>query len=484
MGLCAFDGEKMSGMANGRVRKWNLRLLIWCALVFVATGFLLWGAWEVWGALWFGNLSAADQAVGRATSALTTVGGLGGAVFLTVRYREHSLAERQEERDVIAAQRQALVDATRLLDSDVASTRIAGVTILAEIADTYRGNYRQQVVDILCGYLRTNHKDEEKGHDPAVESAIMNTIAAHLKKPPTDIPILPYEKILAAWRKGEDERYWCECTFDFHNAVFAEIVDFRGATFSKSVNFCEASFTGRAHFRDAWFTGDIGFWSACFNGNADFQNVKFDGDTDFRNAQLAGKGSFLSAQFIGNANFDNAWFDGTASFRQAKFADGAQFDQAKFTSGANFRQTTFADEGSFRQTTFTGRADFSAATFTDDATFDHATFIGGAHFRRTTLAGFADFSVATFTDGASFLEATFTGRADFSEVTFSSDANFWAATFSGGADFYWVTFSGDSSFRQATFTCADFDMVKGNIKINEATGLPDGAVWKSTEDRS
>ena len=331
----------MSGMANGRVRKWNLRLLIWCALVFVATGFLLWGAWVAWGAPWFGNLSAADQAVGRATSALTTVGGLGGAVFLTVRYREHSLAERQEERDVIAAQRQALVDATRLLDSDVASTRIAGVTILAEIADTYRSSYRQQVVDILCGYLRTNHKDEEKGHDPAVESAIMNTIAAHLRRSRFD-----KNGEIAFEQSLKDEQLWCDCTFDFHNAVFVENVNFTNVIFGKSVNFSGTSFTDDAYFWGATFTGDAYFWGA--------------------------------------------------------------------------------------------------------------TFSGGAYFWG-----------ATFSGGAYFSGATFTGGAYFSGVTFSG-----------------VTFSGDSSFRQATFTCADFDMVKGNIKINEATGLPDGAVWKSTEDRS
>ena len=74
------------------------------------------------------------------------------------------------------------MDATRLLDSDVASTRIAGVMVLAEIADTYRGNYRQSVVDILCGYLRTWHREEEKGHDAAVESAILSVIATHVNK--------------------------------------------------------------------------------------------------------------------------------------------------------------------------------------------------------------------------------------------------------------------------------------------------------------
>lgn len=34
--------------------------------------------------------------------------------------------------------------------------RIAGVYALADVADTYEGPYHQRVVDILCGYLRTD----------------------------------------------------------------------------------------------------------------------------------------------------------------------------------------------------------------------------------------------------------------------------------------------------------------------------------------
>ena len=194
--------EKIIAMKNNGARSksslnWNL--FLWCASVFALTAVLLVIAWWLWGIV--GDLKT--EPVGRATSALTTVGGLGGAVFLTVKYRAHSLAERQEDRDIEAAhrdadangrakeiykaqlltqRRQALVDATSLLGSDVAATRIAGITVLAEIADTYKGNYRQQVVDILCGYLRTTHKDDERGHDNAVESTILNILASHLRK--------------------------------------------------------------------------------------------------------------------------------------------------------------------------------------------------------------------------------------------------------------------------------------------------------------
>ncbi|MFT3942588.1 MAG: pentapeptide repeat-containing protein [Ancrocorticia sp.] len=330
-------------MANGRVRKWNLRLLISCIIAFCGALLLLVVAWFGWGRL--GNL---EDPAALATSALATVGGLGGAVFLTVRYREHSLAERQEERDVVIARRQALVDATRLLDSDVVSTRIAGVTILAEIADTYGGTYRQQVVDILCGYLRTKHKEDEKGHATAVESTIMSTIATHLKKSSRPAPMWTYGETTASMRTDEAIRDWCDCTFDFHNAVFTEKVTLNSAIFTKPVNFRGTSF---AEYAD--------FWGTQFTGDAIFDSVHFGRDVNFDNVQFYGHTSFLDAHFTGEANFGHAQFDGGGYFLHARFGGDALFGGAQFSFGAVF----------FGGAQFAGSADFEHANVQlDEAT--------------------------------------------------------------------------------------------------------------------
>lgn len=47
-------------------------------------------------------------------------------------------------------------NAVNQLGSAKPFTRIAGVYALTDIADTYRDGHRQHVMDILCGYLRSD----------------------------------------------------------------------------------------------------------------------------------------------------------------------------------------------------------------------------------------------------------------------------------------------------------------------------------------
>ena len=94
-----------------------------------------------------------------------------------------------------------LVRAVQQLGDPSPQVRIAGVYALVDVADTYEGPYHQRVVDILCGYLRTDRllKDANgntqyftnKGGTPdhnnpisadgAVEPTILSVLASHLK---------------------------------------------------------------------------------------------------------------------------------------------------------------------------------------------------------------------------------------------------------------------------------------------------------------
>lgn len=266
--------------------KWHQKLFWQCVGVFILTAILLVAAWLLWGELF--NLKGEN--VGRATSALTTVGGLGGAVFLTVKYRERSSAERTETDE-------RLVSAVSQLGSSWPQVRIAGVYALEVLA---YGDYKQRVVNILCGYLRTHRENDE-----AVESSILQVVSNHLRKRPSS-------KSNRATTQGvTEDQLWSSCLIDLHSVTLTEHFDFGGATLNV-VDFGDATidyvlFDG-ATFKAAYFGGAT-FKGASFS-NANFESVDFSRST------------FMAADFSGAAfksvGFDGASF-GTAIFKDAKF---------------------------------------------------------------------------------------------------------------------------------------------------------------------
>ena len=319
-------------------------ILLWVVLALVVFTILGW----LWGegallsvARWMTNWrSAGDEAnpLDIVKVSLTTIGGIGGTGYLVIKYRERASAERAERDAEQNRAEQRLLSGVQQLGSRSPQVRIAGVYSLADVADTYRGEYRQRVVSILCGYLRTqrgewrtivNEQDgpeqssEEKvyvSHDGAVESTVLEVLVRHLRK--------RREKTKhrgAVTQLVEDDQLWCDCTIDLHDAVLTEIANFQGATFTNA-NFQGATFTN-ANFRDATFTNDANFWDATFNRYAYFQGATF------TNA------NFQGATFT-NVNFQDATFT-NVNFRDATFTNDANFWDATFTN-ANFWDATFS----------------------------------------------------------------------------------------------------------------------------------------------
>ena len=304
-------------------------ILVWVVLalvVFTVLGWL-WGEGPLWSwQRWLTNWRGAGVGAGSldlVKVSLTTIGGIGGTGYLVIKYRERASAERADAE-------QRLLSGVQQLGSGSPQVRIAGVYSLADVADTYRGEYRQRVVSILCGYLRTqrgerrtivNEQDgpeqssEEKvyvSHDGAVESTVLEVLVRHLRK--------RCEKTKhreAVTQLVEDDQLWCDCTIDLHDAVLTEIADFRGATFTNNANFRGATFNRNANFRGATFT-NANFWGATFNRDADFWGATFT-----------------------NANFERATFT-NANFWGATFTHNAHFGGATFTNDANFRDATFS----------------------------------------------------------------------------------------------------------------------------------------------
>lgn len=281
--------------------------------------------------------------------ALTLVGGVGAVAYLVIKYQERQQAGRAEKREKDRTIDTKVQDAINQLGSDKASTRIAGVYALTDIADRYKDSYRQRVVDILCGYLRSDRSSyapdrsrqpvwDASGHfvesvasDEAVESTILSVMHDRLRKERKDET---GETIVR--QTVDDDQLWCACTFDLHEATFHEAVDLTDSTFE-----CVPCFRGTKFERRANFGG------AHFAGYADFRGAHFAGYADFGGAHFAGGAVFVDATFARYADFSRATFTGDAYFGWATFARGADFVEATFARGADFGGAEFRASAAF-----------------------------------------------------------------------------------------------------------------------------------------
>ena len=340
-------------------KEWMGRLPLFVAIaiwVVLAAGLLAvlvywWGGWPTAGSESGADVSSmtkngigiitvnTDQGSGAfeaVKSALTAVAGIGGVAYLVIKYRT-------EQRETAGIADRKISAAVEQLGSDKASTRIAGVYALADVADTYRGGYRQRVVDILCGYLRSDrssyapdesgqpvwdasgHLVESGGSDEAVESTILAMFATHLRIRRQD-----GNGAGTVRKQVGDDQLWLDCDFDFHGAVFhgaasfddfvfKGTVDFRGATFGDGASFFHATFEGVASFDGATFRGVVSFIDATFEGWVFFDGATFRGVVSFIDATFGVWASFDRATFRGWASFDGATFRGVASFHGARF---------------------------------------------------------------------------------------------------------------------------------------------------------------------
>ena len=348
-------GKKLSQKCKAAWRRCKDSLFgaiaIWAVLGIIAFVLAMWGLGRV--PVWQLKLDPEKQAESIVKIALTLVGGVGAVAYLVIKYQEQQQAGRAEKREKDRIVDTKMQDAINQLGSDKASTRIAGVYALTDIADTYRGGYRQRVVDILCGYLRSDRETYPLGEDgkpatglprsgdadKAVESTILSMFVAHLKKGPRD-----ENGDVTLRQQVRNDQLWCDCSFDLHGATFHEDVRLIGTTFEHGLNFQGTKFERGANFSGAHFTGGASFSGAHFTGGADFGGADLDG-ANFSGAHFTGGADFGGADLDG-ANFSGAHFTGDANFNVADL-DGANFSGAHFTGGANFVMAEFRTSAVF-----------------------------------------------------------------------------------------------------------------------------------------
>ena len=361
------------------------------------------------------------------STTLAAVGGIGAVGYLVIKYREQASTEREEVRQNEGEADKQLTAAVKQLGSKSPQVRIAGVYALADVADTYGSkkygvDYDKRVVEILCGYLRTDRLTSS-ALDYATESTIWDVVSSRTRMPYTSSP-------------GR----WSPLDLDIHKTMLVEEVKL-----------------GRAHINSIHFQGTT-LMSRCSlvglstTGEADFNGATFSETADFSFAKL------------GYANFNNAHFESCAYFSSSEFKRAPWMEHL-------LRNTHFEEETEFRETTFCCDVKFTGSVFDKRVSFGCLFCTAG----ECESPNNDSHRGASFIGEAGFSSVRFVGAADFSNATFAGAVNFSGATFEGGANFNGSTFNIDLKDQGKISFPQGFDLSE--------EGLPKGAKWAKFDNK-
>lgn len=428
-------------------------ILLWVALSIVAYTLLsaLWGHGSDWNRLFSGwRINAPDEPLDRIKVTLTALGGIGAVGYLVIKYRERSALERGEADE-------KLVRAVQQLGDISPQVRIAGVYALADVADTYEGPYHQRVVDILCGYLRTDRLlkdanentryftnkdgtpdyDKPLSTDGAIESTILSVLASHLKTIPEN-----------SFEKKTSPGPWSHCTLNLHGTTLTESINFTGSHIG-ALNAQGLKLTGHASFQDSIFVDNAIFINSIFTQDVDFSSVTFTQQAIFSGATFKRKIN-LNGTYFSDVYFDGAEFKQKTSFTLTTFTAEAIFKNLNCRQEIQFRDVSFLGCVNFNGATFRQFVDFGDTKFSKETTLERATFKRDIHFLGATFMERTRFSNSKFEGIADFAGATFKEGSNFTNVTFGGATSFWGVNFTHNAVFHKTKFKRDVNFRRSS----------------------------------
>jgi hypothetical protein len=353
-----------------------LGLIVFGAIAWFAIGAITIGGftWEI--------TSAGINRAGATQIVLTMVAGAGAAVALVVTYRRQ---RRLEDGHFL----ERLGSSAAQLGDDKPAVQFAGIYALAALADESAIVKRQQVVDVLCAYIRLPYDPSitgnagtetraEKTTHPDIGGVQQEITVTTTHKPGEREVRATIFRVIRDHLTVEAVTPWSELTLDFSGATIDQCefggaifsggqVSFQGATFPSGwtsfvgatfsggdVSFRQATFSGgRVSFADARFSsGPVGFVGANFSGgDVSFEHGRFAGGvvTFWRADFSGGRVSFSDAGFSGSSvTFSDAQFSGgDVDFQGAKFTEGGvDFQGARFSKGqVVFRGAKFSGGG-------------------------------------------------------------------------------------------------------------------------------------------
>ncbi|CAM2951310.1 pentapeptide repeat-containing protein [Actinomyces slackii] len=437
---------------------------------------------------------------------LTALGGISAIGYLVIKFRERSSLERGEADEKLSA-------AVEQLGSESPQVRIAGVHALTNVADTYGGSYNQRVVDILCGYLRTDRllkdkdgntryaNDEAGVPDPnkplsadgAVESTILNVIAEHLRSKQNE-----NKHKFPVTTPGP----WSNCLIDIHGAKITENLKFRrtywhsldstNTTFAEAIDISGAEFMGECNFKGTRFYSDLNAHDATFRGMSIFDSCQFQGETNFARAEFCDYAGFAGSNFDREVYFNRSKFYANSVFISSYFHQETQFGECEFTEETEFESAMFYGAALFARSSFQGKAFFYRTHFAKSSHFDGTIFTRDARFTESVFTGECVFRDATFYRHAFFGNVKFLHDCSFDNVTFARSCRFDSSTFMGVTRFDGSIFYGDTSFEEigapesptffnATFSEKRFSQSTFPPGTPLCNGLPPGAIKNNSD---
>ena len=442
-------------------------IVAWVFIAIIAYTLLsaAWGHGDGWSRLLSGwRIDATHDPLDRIKVTLTALGGIGAVGYLVIKYRERAALERGEADD-------KLVRAVQQLGDPSPQVRIAGVYALADVADTYEGPYHQRVVDILCGYLRTDRLlksadgdtryatnddgtpdyDQPLSADGAVESTILSVLTSHLRA-----------------SRSTTQGPWSDCNIDLHRTILTEEVDLSDTIINKIT--CKATiFKNQCTFSGAKLKQEADFSDAVFHKFTWLDGVNFPDSTKFWGTSFEMTAVFDSSTFGGEVVFGGCNFSKGAHFSEVKFVRNCGFEDTKFALSCHFERAIFIKGARFYGVKFEGFTYFDKVTFSNNVNFGGVMFGGTCFFNGATFRGTSHISSTSFCDNAIFDGVTFEREAYFADTSFKKNVKLEFVRFRNGYSLYNVRFSIDLRGSNGV-----------SFPINwllESNGLPAGGSW-------
>lgn len=428
------------------------------------------------------------------------------------------------------------------LGSDKTIVRLSGVNTLERVGQA-NPQYRQDVVEALCAYLRQPTPDEYRSKEQAplkaadrdrplldasgereVRIAAQRVIARHLRThriprgldrellknypgvrmilaardmrdPQTGRPweAEDYFQFAGKFTRSHSDRkdlrttFWKDIDLDLTGATLIDL-DFTNIRI-RSARFVRARFIGDAEFNGAEFISDARFEEANFTGSALFESSMFHEAADFHNARVGGNALFARATFHGPALFECLVTAGIGIFSESRFWGKIDLARAEFSSDFFLVGSIVYSYAYFTDARFLGRSFFQGTTFAALSQFDGAHFLS-TQFVRTRFMGAVSFAdlwgngKVEFAGEVDYKETLFAKKVDFSNAALKGAARFLNATFEDGALFNHTAFGEDVRFEGAIFDKSGIPMFRqvtfaGDVDFCDTSFHRGVALWQS-----
>lgn len=359
----------------------------------------------------------ANQYVGAATSALTTVGGLILITKMRIDWGNYLLNDRvlQNKQDEdwdnrLRIGNQAYAECAALIGELNVVRAVAGIRSLTNLSDSfvrdiqnasrldedqktvYIKEFKQRCVNLLCATIRAPYPNLEATEREMIQNEVFAVIKSH-----TDTEC----------NNNNPKLSWSECNFDLHetaiecpvhleNCRFYGKLYLWGTSFERSVycsssvfydvNFNGVSFLGKRTLFDNCVFSEVSFEGNCtFTNEASFENTTFESDVYFGfpgtypgTVSYEGVSTFTDISFSGGTFkhtliFQDSEISGELNLNKVK-AQSIKFDKVKCKKTVYFSDAEMKSGFEILDSIFLGSFIFDRCILGTDMRFDGSCF--------------------------------------------------------------------------------------------------------------